>query len=299
MTKVQVGGARVAHTVQGRGTPLLLVAGTGYPGATWLLPELVDELARHHTVVTFDHRGTGGTPGDEQPYTTRRFAADALALLRALGRGPAHVVGHSMGGRVAQWMALDEPAAMRSLVLAATGAGGRGNPGQPAGLPVDAMAAMVEHGYRGYMERHIASTFFTPEYAASCPQRVRWLIDAFWDNRPSVRDYLRHMAARQDHDTSGLLGEIRVPALVLIGEADVRRGPTGSHFDQSKYLHEHLPSARMQVLPDLSHGMFWQAPQTIAAALIQWTTELEGATWPAQEEPPLTAEPTAAGGSAQ
>ena len=68
---------------------------------------MVDELARHFAVVTFDYRGTGETPGTPEEYTTRLFAADVRALIRELGRGPAHVLGHSMGGRVAQWVAID------------------------------------------------------------------------------------------------------------------------------------------------------------------------------------------------
>jgi pimeloyl-ACP methyl ester carboxylesterase len=275
MTTVETGTTQVAHDLRGTGSPLLLVAGTGYPGSTWRLPEFVDALARHHTVVTFDHRGTGDTPAGDGEFSTRSFAADACALLRHLDLGPAHVVGHSMGGRVGQWMALDAPELVRSLVLAASGPGGAGNPDQPAGLPLGAMTAMIEHGYRGYMETHIEATFFTPEFAAADPERVRWLVDAFWQHRPSVRDYLQHMSARQNHDTSARLGDITVPTLVLVGDADVRKGPTGSHVDQSRFLHAGIPGSTLQLLPGLSHGMFWQAPQVVVDALVNWTRDVE------------------------
>jgi pimeloyl-ACP methyl ester carboxylesterase len=267
MSIAEVNGTEMHYQVRGDGPPLLLVAGTGYPGATWLLPEFMDELVKVFRVITFDHRGTGGTPGREAPYSTRQFAEDARALLRELRLGPTHVLGHSMGGRVAQWMALDEPRLLRSLILAASGPGGNGNPGQPVGLPVDAMAAMVEQGYRGYMERHIRSTFFTPAFAEACPERVRWLVEAFWGNRPGVRDYLKHIAARQNHDTSILLPSIHVPTLVLVGDADTRRGPTGSHLEQSHFLHANIPGAVLDILPGLSHGMFWQGPDLVVEAL--------------------------------
>jgi pimeloyl-ACP methyl ester carboxylesterase len=275
MTTVETGTTQVAHDVRGTGSPLLLVAGTGYPGSTWRLPEFVDELARHHTVITFDHRGTGDTPARDGEFSTRSFAADACALLRTLDLGPAHVVGHSMGGRVGQWMALDAPELVRSLVLAASGPGGAGNPNQPAGLPLTAMTAMIEQGYRGYMEKHIEATFFTREFAAAHPERVRWLVDAFWDHRPSVRDYLQHMSARQNHDTSTLLRDITVPTLVLVGDADVRKGPTGSHVDQSRFLHAGIPGSTLRLLPGLSHGMFWQDPPAVVEALVDWTSDVE------------------------
>jgi pimeloyl-ACP methyl ester carboxylesterase len=273
MSVAQLGETQMHYDLRGDGPALLLVAGTGYPGATWLLPEFADELARRFTVITFDHRGTGGTPGSDGPYSTRGFARDAADLLRALDVGPAHVLGHSMGGRVAQWMALDAPELLLSLVLAASGSGGTGNPGQPAGLPLGAMTAMVEHGYQGYMQRHIPATFFTSDFVANHPERVAWLVEAFWAHRPSVRDYLKHMAARQDHDTSELLGDIAVPTLVLIGEADLRRGPTGSHVEQSQHLAERIPGATMTMLPRLSHGMFWQGPDQVVEALARWTAE--------------------------
>jgi pimeloyl-ACP methyl ester carboxylesterase len=134
---------------------------------------------------------------------------------------------------------------------------------------------MIEHGYRGYMETHIEATFFTPEFAAADPERVRWLVDAFWQHRPSVRDYLQHMSARQNHDTSARLGDITVPTLVLVGDADVRKGPTGSHVDQSSFLHAGIPGSTLHLLPGLSHGMFWQAPQVVVDALVNWTRDVE------------------------
>lgn len=274
-------GSSIAHSVQGEGPPLLLVAGTGYPGATWHLPEFLDELARHHTVITFDHRGTGDTPRVDEVFTTRSFAADACALLRSLDLGPAHVVGHSMGGRVAQWMALDAPDLVRSLVLAASGSGGMGNPDQPVGLPIGAMTAMIEQGYRGYMETHIEATFFTPEFAAAHPDRVHWLVDAFWEHRPTVQDYLRHVSARQNHDASARLGGITRPALVLVGDRDLRRGPTGSHVDQSMFLHANIPGATLNLLAGLSHGMFWQAPDVAVEALAAWVRRVHGIDTPA------------------
>lgn len=267
-----VTGTSIAHSVQGEGPPLLLVAGTGYPGATWHLREFIDELARHYTVITFDHRGTGDTASGEAEFSTRAFAADACTLLRSLDLGPAHVVGHSMGGRVGQWMALDAPELVQSLVLAASGSGGTGNPDQPVGLPLGAMTAMVEQGYRGYMETHIEATFFTPEYAAAHPERVRWLVDAFWEHRPTVENYLRHVSARQNHDTSAVLTDISVPTLVLIGDKDLRRGPTGSHVDQSMFLHATIPGATLNMLAGISHGMFWQAPEVVVDALVSWTS---------------------------
>lgn len=270
MPSIEVSGLPVAFELRGTGVPVVLVAGTGYPGATWG-PDLVGPLAADHTVLTFDHRGTGRTPSTPGRYTTRGFAADAVGLLDALGLPAAHVVGHSMGGRVAQWMALDHPERVRSLVLAATGPG-EFRPDKPVtrGIPLHTATAMIELGYERYMREHIAATFFTPEFAAASPDRVAWLADAFWANRPSLEDYLRHVIARQEHQTYDRLPELTMPTLVLIGDRDTHQGGTGVHWEQSAALLERLPSAERRVVPGGAHGYFWQLPALSAGILREW-----------------------------
>jgi len=98
----------LAHDFRGSGPPLALPAGTGYAGATWG-DALVERLAERFTIVTIDYRGTGRPPGRTTTIRPASFAADAAGLIDELGLRPAHVLGHSIGGRVAQWVAIDAP----------------------------------------------------------------------------------------------------------------------------------------------------------------------------------------------
>jgi pimeloyl-ACP methyl ester carboxylesterase len=267
---VRVGELDIAYRLQGEGPALLMVAGTGYPGGTWY-PELLERLAEKHTVITYDHRGTGGTRGPVGDFSTRTLAADALGLLAALDVRSAAVLGHSMGGRVAQWMALDEPERVGSLVLAASGPGSRpGTAGQTQGVPVAAATGMVELGYEAYVRQVQRQTFFTEEFAARRPDVVEWLARAFWADRPSVRDYFQHVAARQQHNTVDRLAEITQPALCLVGDRDTHRRGTGSHLEQSEYLAAQLPDAELVVLPGVKHGYFWEAPEESARVVVEW-----------------------------
>jgi pimeloyl-ACP methyl ester carboxylesterase len=271
MPSLELEGGPFAYELRGSGDPLVLVAGTGYPGATWP-PVVVDRLAKRHTVVTFDHRGTGATPAGSERYSTRGFAADAVGLIDALGLAPAHVVGHSMGGRVAQWMAIDQPNRLRSLVLAATGPGQfRDDRPVTRGIPVHTALHLIERGYERYMSEHIASTFFTPEFVAADPDRVEWLVRAFWDHRPTLEEYLRHIVARQEHQTAERLADITAPTLVLVGDRDTHVAGTGVHRDQSTFLAEHIAGSVLAVLPGVTHGYFWQAPDETVAVILDWT----------------------------
>lgn len=266
---------RLAHDVHGSGPALVLVAGTGYPGASWH-PDLLGRLAERYTVVTFDHRGTGRTPGTPDRYSTRLFAADLVGLLDELRIGDVHLLGHSMGGRVAQWVALDAPERVRTLILASSGPG-QYDPARPqtAGIPVPAALRLIEEGYQQYMRSQILGTFFTEDFAGRHADRVEWLVDAFWQHRPSLEDYLKHVAARQEHRTTERLAEIDQPALVLIGDQETHVGGTGSHWDQSHFLADRLPHAELRVVREAKHGYFWSAPEETVDILREWVDRHE------------------------
>jgi pimeloyl-ACP methyl ester carboxylesterase len=260
----------MAYRVRGDGPPLLLLAGTGYNGGTWP-DEMVELLTPHYAVVTFDYRGTGETPGTPDAYTTRLFAADVRKLIEDLGRGPAHVLGHSMGGRVAQWVAIDAPELVRSLVLASTGAGEyRPGSSQSTGIPPAAAEELIERGYEGYMRFQIETTFFTPEDHARRKDVIEELIRAFWAGRPSLHDYLKHVAARQGHRAIDRIGEIRRPSLVLVGDADTHTGGTGPHLDQARHLVSVLQHASLDVVPGSAHGYFWTQARAIVPRVVDF-----------------------------
>ncbi len=113
------------------------------------------------------------------------------------------------------------------------------------------------------MARHIAATFFTPEFVASRPERVEWLVDAFWEHRPELREYLRHVIARQEHQTADRLTDILAPSLVLIGDRDRHQGGTGVHWEQSAYLAEHLPDVELDGRPRHVARVLLAGPRTV------------------------------------
>src|SRR5690349_4777292 len=121
-------GTRLYYEELGAGEPLLLVSGQGLDHTFW--NGVRDDFADRYRVIVYDNRGTGQSDKpSEPPYSTRGFAQDAVALLDHLGIARAHVYGHSMGGRIGQWLGIDHGERIGALVLGAT------TPGNAHGVP--------------------------------------------------------------------------------------------------------------------------------------------------------------------
>src|ERR1051325_1726585 len=153
-------GVEIYYEAYGEGTPFLFLSETACDGAVWKLYQ-VPEFARDHRVVIFDYRATGLSCTPSQHYPPDAFAADAAAVLDHLGLEGAVVCGHSMGGRVAQLLALDYPTRVSKLILASSGAA---HPGEN-GIPLRIAKESVAMGYEKYVREHTIVVGWTESYA--------------------------------------------------------------------------------------------------------------------------------------
>ena len=162
----------------------------------WAPEDLVPQLAAAHRVVVMDHRGIGeSTLGRDPEVGTRGFAADAVAVLDAAGVDAAHVYGHSMGGRVAQWMALDAPERVASLVLVGS------TPGDAHG---PARQKQVSRALAGGDAEQMGPLFFTGQFLTAHPDVAR----DFFAREASVTARRVHFQASTGHDTLELQPQI-------------------------------------------------------------------------------------------
>lgn len=268
----KVDGADIYYEVHGRGPPMLLIAGTACDGAFWS-PFQVPDFARDHTVIIFDQRGIGKTVMRSEDYSTERLAADAAELVRTVGLGPAIVVGHSMGGRVAQYVALDHRDTIKSLVLASSGAGYKAK----GGIPPKICLGIIKLGYERYIREHNINIGFSKAFASAHPEPVEKCIEVLLGALPSVETYLAHVNARQWHDTRARLKDIRVPCLVTVGDDEVHGNSDTTHVESAKLLASEIPGAKFAVIEGGGHFYFFSHPERINGLIRTFIAETPAA----------------------
>lgn len=254
---------RIHYEVAGHGDPVVLIAGLGAPAVHWALQ--VKALAPHFQVITLDNRGVGETDLPPDPvYTTPQMADDVAALLRTLKVPRAHVVGASMGGTIAQELALRHPALVRSLVLCCTW------------VRADArfrqvIEAWISLAYRVPIEeryRHVIYPWvFSPAFLA----RKENVEAAFQRTMAYPHRTKPEAIERQgrgillwDGSRTERLAAIRVPALVVAGKEDIL-----TPVEFSRELARRLPRARLTVLPG-GHAFFLEHADLFNRALVRF-----------------------------
>jgi len=247
--------AEIYYEVYGEGPPFLFLSETACDGEIWKLYQ-VPEFSRDHKVVIFDYRGTGRSTKPSIKYTTNMFADGAAAVLDAVYAEPAVVCGHSMGGRVAQLLALDHSEKVKKLILASSGAS---HP-ETKGIPLRICKEMVESGYKRYVREHTIEVGWTPEYVSAHRDLIEKFLAVRVANLAPLECYLRHVVARQEHDTSQRLKDIRIPTLVIVGEDDHAMVSDVSHRTGADILARGIPNAKLVILPGERHSYFFTNP---------------------------------------
>ena len=263
-------GIDLYYEVHGQGEPLVLIPATGFAADVWE-PEQVPALSQATQLIIFDPRGCGRSSSPHTEYTIGDMAADVVALLNHLDVPAAHILGHSMGGRIGLDMALDWPRRVRSLIMAASGSGVGAMP-TPAcvpGLPERLATEVVAHGVEGYVHHEICetATYFTDAYRAAHPGKVRAFYELAWPRHARGEQFVRLCMTRHTWEATNRLGDVQVPTLVVVGEGDtVGR----SHVPQAEVLAQRIPGAEFMVLKGQSHGFFWEAPAETNAWILDW-----------------------------
>jgi pimeloyl-ACP methyl ester carboxylesterase len=228
----------------GDGPAVLLIMGLGLPGDAWW--RTIPVLARSLRVVTFDNRGCGRSERPTGPLTLPGMAADAISVLDAQGIARAHVYGISMGGMIAQEVALRYPDRVDALVLGATSAGGN------AATPPDreTLAFLARRATIPDEEGRWASVpyVYSERTRASGGERIGEDFARRRSYRFDPVGYAAQLAAAAAHDAAGRLGDIAAPTLVVHGVEDRMVPPANG-----RALAARIAGARLLELDDAAH----------------------------------------------
>ncbi len=252
MPLARVGDVNIYHETRGRGEPLLLIMGLGGGSSLWW--RQVDFLSSEYRVISYDSRGVGRTDTPDTPYSMDMMVADAAGLLRTLGIGWAHVYGVSMGGMVAQELALRHPGLVSSLVLGATTCGG----GQAVLPPPEAVRELFSIMTLPPAEvaRVSASVTFSAGFMKNHPARVREWLKKGALSPPSAAGFRRQAEAVAGFETYDRLPLISAPTLILAGTADEL-----IPAENSRILASRIPRAELVLFEGAGHGYLWEAEE--------------------------------------
>lgn len=238
--------------MRGEGPPLLLVHGLGYDRRGW--GPAADALAAHFTVLLFDNRGIGESDAPPGPYAARELAADAVAVLGAARIERAAVLGASLGGMVAQELAIGWPERVERLVLVAT------TPGGPESHPLPEATARLLDGARTPSRRELVANALAPDAPGELVDRILAVREQA-PQKPAA--WSAQAAAARDFDAFARLPRIVAPTLVLHGDADSVVDPRNAEL-----LAARIPDARAFVLTGAGHLCFWEQPE-LFTSLVQ------------------------------
>ena len=256
MSHLTVGGRRLFHHRSGAGEPLLLIQGMSGTHLAWGEPFAAD-LARDFDIVAYDHRGIGRSDRVDELFSIVELAEDALGLLDALGWERAHVLGISMGGMVAQELALRHPERIRTLTLGCTYCGGPDSvPAPPATLErlgTGMMSGDRELAIRTAFEVNVSAAFAAQDGAYDVFRAMAKSLPA---PVPVIMLQLQAIAA---HDTSARLPSLTLPTLVIHGDEDQMLP-----VQNGRQIAALIPGAQLEILHGVGHMFWWEQPARAA-----------------------------------
>lgn len=258
-----VNGIRIYYRLFGSGEPVLLIQGLS-ANCDWWGEAFLCPLAERFLLVAFDNRGAGRTTRAEGPYSIPQMADDAAALLEFLGLDSAHVLGVSMGGMIAQELALRHSEKVRKLVLLVTTCGGKEQ--------VLARPEVYQVLYAGgesldpqQVARATLYLLFPKGFIMENPEKMEEFVETFL-KAPIAPECFRHqLQAIINWSSHSRLKDLAAETLVITGSEDILIPP-----ENSRILASAIPKAKLLEFPGAGHGLIFQIPEQVSSAILEF-----------------------------
>ncbi len=265
MQSASFNGIEIYYEVYGSGIPVILISGLGYPAWEW--HRMIPYLAARYQVIAFDNRGVGKSSKPAGPYTAEILAEDTVALLDHLSIPQAVVVGHSMGGFIAQALALAYPERVSKLVLCSTNFGGsRHIPITPEAMRV--LSDFSSDPLTRFKNGLVIST--APGFTESNPEIIQAWLNWRAQNPIDVEGYRAQMgiglALLPDAAAfESKLSRISAPTLILFGVHDKVVPPANAGLLQAQ-----IPNSKVVLLSGAGHFFPIEKPEEASQAIMNF-----------------------------
>ncbi len=266
MPKVKVNDIEMYYEVHGEGTPLVLIQGYGGSSADWI-PEIIQGFEDEFKVLVFDNRGTGQSDKPDVEYSINLMADDVACLMESIGIPRAHVLGLSMGGVIAQEMAVSHPDRVQSLVLCSTSCSVKNIIGAS-----EEFWDVIESNARGDLSKmspELILSAYSPDYLQANKERILKNMAAGEHPTPPV-GLIRQAQATLKYDSNDRLPDINAPCLVLVGELDIIAPP-----ENSRVLAERSPHAKLKIFEITAHMFLYEITDTAIQEIVEFLLEVD------------------------
>jgi pimeloyl-ACP methyl ester carboxylesterase len=259
MPKIYVNGIHLFYDVQGVGEALVLIAGFDCDNSYWsrVMPALVSK----YQVIRLDNRGVGQSSTPDSPYTIQQMAEDVLSLLDYLGISKAHIAGHSMGGQIAQELALAHPEKVKSLILLSSW-----TKGDAKFNALIEMFGDLAKDLDGIIYQKVLLPWAYTEkfYSSGEIAEIIKFIEQY-PFLPTSRGLYYQSRAIICNDTSNRISNISRPTLVVVGKEDIL-----TPVEFSSLLADGIPNAELVVLEHGGHGFLIESADAVMKVMLNF-----------------------------
>jgi len=266
MPSIRIHDIDLYYEMHGEGIPLVLIMGLRRNLEWWYCQ--IEVLSKHFQVLTFDNRGAGRSDKPAMEYSIGLFADDTAGLMDSLGIPNAHVLGISMGGYIAQELALRHPGKVRSLILGCTSCGGS----RAIPMSEERMKKFTANDGLSPAEilRKDMDIYFSDRFIEERHEKVQEFIEISLRYYQPADAFLRQFAACLKHDTANRLSDIKVPVFIMAGDDDPLVPSKNSLI-----LHDLLPGSTLFFLHGRRHCFFIEDALEFNLKAIEFITSAE------------------------
>jgi pimeloyl-ACP methyl ester carboxylesterase len=270
MPKIKVSDINMYYEIHGEGYPFVLIMG-GTGNVTFWTPYVIEQFSKQFKTIIFDNRGAGQTDAPQIDYTIRMMADDTKGLMDALEIEQAHVLGWSMGGMIAQELALNYPNSIKKLVLFGTYADGGPHSDPPSQIGMQKIknreSLTDEERLRASLDLFLSDNFKKTNPDAL--EKIYGMLCPYWEKAPTAfENTMRQIKAILRHDAYERLPKINKPTLIIGGKEDILQSPRNHEI-----LAKRIYGAKLVLLDNVGHGVMYEVPEIFTKMVIEFLKE--------------------------